>query len=90
MDEIMRTHADAIVKASVRAVQPDEAVSRALQGQEFPGRVVLADGADLGAVGAVRGLESSITNPLMVSRSSIDSSESTFEDSSHSEAELLI
>lgn len=41
MDEIMRTHADAIVKASIRAVQPDEAVGRALQGQEFPGRVVL-------------------------------------------------
>ena len=41
MDQSMRTHADAIVAASIRAVQPDEAVSRALQGRQFPGRVVL-------------------------------------------------
>ena len=41
MDTILRSHADAIVAASIRAVQPDEAVSRALAGQNFPGRVVL-------------------------------------------------
>ena len=41
MDHILRSHADAIVAASIRAVQPDEAVSRALAGQNFPGRVVL-------------------------------------------------
>ena len=41
MDKILRSHADAIVAASIRAVQPDEAVSRALAGQNFPGRVVL-------------------------------------------------
>ena len=41
MDMILRSHADAIVTASIRAVQPDEAVSRALAGQNFPGRVVL-------------------------------------------------
>ena len=41
MDNILRSHADAIVAASIRAVQPDEAVSRALAGQDFPGRVVL-------------------------------------------------
>ena len=41
MDMNMRQAADAIVAASIRAVQPDEAVSRALQGKEFPGRVVL-------------------------------------------------
>ena len=41
MDQILRSHADAIVAASIRAVQPDEAVSRALAGQNFPGRVVL-------------------------------------------------
>ena len=41
MDNILRSHADAIVAASIRAVQPDEAVSRALAGQNFPGRVVL-------------------------------------------------
>ena len=41
MDQLLRSHADAIVAASIKAVQPDEAVSRALKGQEFPGRVVL-------------------------------------------------
>ena len=41
MDQFLRAHADAIVAASIRAVQPDEAVSRALTGREFPGRVVL-------------------------------------------------
>ena len=41
MDNILRSHADAIVAASIRAVQPNEAVSRALVGQNFPGRVVL-------------------------------------------------
>lgn len=41
MDKTLRTHADAIVAASIKAVQPDEAVSRALSGKEFPGRVLL-------------------------------------------------
>ena len=41
MDNILRSHADAIVAASIRAVLPDEAVSRALTGVDFPGRVVL-------------------------------------------------
>ena len=41
MDKRMRAHADQIVSASIRAVQPDEAVGRALRGQDFPGRVLL-------------------------------------------------
>ena len=41
MDQLLRSHADAIVSAAIKAVQPDEAVARALQGQEFSGRVVL-------------------------------------------------
>ena len=41
MDSLLRSHADAIVKASITAVLPDEAVKRALDGQEFPGRVLL-------------------------------------------------
>lgn len=41
MDNILRSHADAIVSASIRAVLPDEAVRRALNGQEFSGRIVL-------------------------------------------------
>ena len=41
MDLKLRADANAIITASIRAVQPDEAVSRALTGQGFPGRVVL-------------------------------------------------
>ncbi len=41
MDTLLRSHADAIIEASIRAVQPDEAVARALSGKEFNGRVLL-------------------------------------------------
>lgn len=41
MDQLLRSHADAIVKASITAVLPDEAVKRALDGQAFSGRVLL-------------------------------------------------
>lgn len=41
MDALLRAHADQIIKASIRAVLPDEAVKRALEGQVFPGRVLL-------------------------------------------------
>ena len=41
MDELLRSHADAIIRASITAVLPDEAVKRALADQSFPGRVLL-------------------------------------------------
>ncbi len=41
MDTLLRRDADAIVAAAIRAVQPDAAVRRALEGKEFPGRVLL-------------------------------------------------
>ena len=41
MDKLLREQADKIIAASINAVKPDGAVSRALSGQEFPGRVVL-------------------------------------------------
>ena len=41
MDQLLRSHADQIIKASIHAVLPDEAVRRALDGQHFPGRVLL-------------------------------------------------
>ena len=41
MDLKLRADANAIVSASIKAVQPDEAVSRALSGQNFSGKVVL-------------------------------------------------
>ena len=41
MNELLRSHADEIVKRAIAAVSPDEAVERALSGKEFSGRVVL-------------------------------------------------
>ena len=41
MDKTLRERADAIVAASIKAVQPDDAVRRALDGQEFSGRILL-------------------------------------------------
>ncbi len=41
MDQKLRANADAIIAASIAAVQPDGAVRRALEGKEFPGRVLL-------------------------------------------------
>ena len=37
MDKAMRERANRIVEASIRAVQPDDAVARALKGVTFPG-----------------------------------------------------
>ncbi|MBR4165239.1 MAG: glycerate kinase [Lachnospiraceae bacterium] len=42
MDQLLRSHADRIVREAIAAVQPDAAVRRALEGKEFPGRVLLA------------------------------------------------
>jgi len=41
VNKLLRAHADEIIASSINAVKPDEAVSRALQGKEFSGRVVL-------------------------------------------------
>lgn len=41
MDKQLRSHADQIVRASIAAVLPDEAVKKALSGQEFSGNVYL-------------------------------------------------
>ena len=41
MDQILRNHTNTIVTAAIRAVQPDEAVTRALAAQTFPGKVIL-------------------------------------------------
>lgn len=41
MNTLLRSHADAIIHSAIRAVQPDAAVRRALEGQTFSGRVVL-------------------------------------------------
>ena len=38
----LRSDAQTIISSAIQAVQPDAAVKRALQGREFPGRVVLA------------------------------------------------
>ena len=41
MDQTLRSHADTIISAAIRAVQPDSAVQRALAEQCFSGRVIL-------------------------------------------------
>ena len=40
MDDL-RNHADTIIRSAIAAVLPDEAVRRALQEKDFPGRVIL-------------------------------------------------
>ncbi len=41
MNQLLRSHADHIVRRAIAAVQPDAAVRRALEGMHFPGRVLL-------------------------------------------------
>ena len=41
MNQKLRQDADAIIRAAIAAVLPDEAVRRALKGRHFPGRVLL-------------------------------------------------
>ena len=41
MNQLLRNHADQIVREAVAAVQPDAAVRRALEGRKFTGRVLL-------------------------------------------------
>ena len=41
MNDSLRNQADAIISAAIGAVLPDAAVRRALEGAEFPGRVIL-------------------------------------------------
>ena len=41
MNENLRAHAERIIKEAIFAVQPDAAVRRALEGKDFPGKVVL-------------------------------------------------
>ena len=41
MNQLLRSHADQIVKEAIAAVQPDAAVRRALEKMVFPGRVLL-------------------------------------------------
>lgn len=48
MNELLRAHADAIVNSAINAVKPDEAVARALEGKEFPGRVLLVSAGKAG------------------------------------------
>lgn len=41
MDKLLRSHADYIVRSSIAAVMPDEAVKKALDNKSFPGNVYL-------------------------------------------------
>lgn len=48
MNQLLRNHADAIVASAIQAVKPDKAVSRALAGKTFSGRVVLVSAGKAG------------------------------------------
>ena len=41
MDQQLRAHADAIIASAIRAVQPEDAVRRALEDAHFSGRIIL-------------------------------------------------
>ena len=41
MNQLLREHAERIVREAIAAVQPDAAVRRALAGKQYPGRVLL-------------------------------------------------
>ena len=41
MNQLLRQHADEIIRDAIAAVQPDAAVQRALAGKKYPGRVLL-------------------------------------------------
>ena len=41
MNQLLKNHADQIVREAIAAVQPDAAVQRALKNMKFPGRVLL-------------------------------------------------
>ena len=41
MNKTLREHADQIIREAIDAVQPDAAVRRALEGRQFPGKVML-------------------------------------------------
>ena len=39
MNQLLRAHADQIIRETLAAVKPDDSVRRALSGLRFPGRV---------------------------------------------------
>ena len=41
MNQLLRSHADEIIREAIDAVLPDAAVKRALAGKKYPGRVIL-------------------------------------------------
>lgn len=71
MDALLRSHADQIIAASIRAVLPDEAVKRALKGQIFSGRVLLVSAGKAAwqmAKAAYDVLEDRIENGVVVTK----------------------
>lgn len=71
MDQILRADAESAVRAAIRAVLPDEAVRRALEGLHFPGRVFLAAVGKAGwqmARAAVRQLDGPVSGGVVVTK----------------------
>ncbi len=71
MNKLLRTHAEQIIRSAISAVMPDEAVKRALTGQEFPGRVFLVSVGKAGwqmAKAACDLMGDSITQGIVVTK----------------------
>ena len=71
MYQNMREDCDRIVSAAIQKVKPDEAVKRALEGKEFPGRVILVSVGKAGwqmAKAAVDVLGSRINDGIVITK----------------------
>lgn len=71
MNQQLRKDAEDIVRAAIAAVQPDEAVKRALAGLHFPGRVFLMAVGKAGwqmAHAAVRSLEAPVSGGAVLTK----------------------
>lgn len=71
MDKLLRSHADYIVRSSIAAVMPDEAVKKALENKSFPGRVYLVSVGKAGwqmAKAACDMLANQITQGIVVTK----------------------
>lgn len=71
MDKLLRSHADYIVRSSIAAVMPDEAVKKTLENKSFPGRVYLVSVGKAGwqmANAACDMLANQITQGIVVTK----------------------
>ena len=70
MNQLLRAHADQIIRETLAAVKPDDSVRRALSGLRFPGRVFLvaAGKAAWQMASAARGCPSEIAGGVVITK----------------------